>query len=89
MVMVILIVVLATTAILEILPLIQSQQQGYSYVNYSNPNAPVRHPAAANHSKKESLLDESGFAFIAAMAIVSVGSIGIYNGVHNSNSWYS
>ena len=24
-------------------------------------------------------------AFVAAMAIVSVGSIGIYNGVHNSN----
>lgn len=64
----------------------QSQQQGYSYVNYySNPNAPVQASGSGKPPKKKNHFWMKAVAFVAAMAIVSVGSIGIYNGVHNSN----
>lgn len=64
----------------------QSQQQGYSYVNYySNPNAPVQAFGSGKPPKKKNHFWMKAVAFVAAMAIVSVGSIGIYNGVHNSN----
>lgn len=64
----------------------QSQQQGYSYVNYySNPNAPVQASGSGKPPKKKNHFWIKAVAFVAAMAIVSVGSIGIYNGVHNSN----
>lgn len=63
-----------------------SQQQGYSYVNYySNPNAPVQASGSGKPPKKKNHFWMKAVAFVAAMAIVSVGSIGIYNGVHNSN----
>ena len=64
----------------------QSQQQGYSYVNYySNPNVPVQASGSGKPPKKKNHFWMKAVAFVAAMAIVSVGSIGIYNGVHNSN----
>lgn len=64
----------------------QSQQQGYSYVNYySNPNVPVQASGSGKPPKKKNHFWLKAVAFVAAMAIVSVGSIGIYNGVHNSN----
>lgn len=64
----------------------QSQQQGYSYVNYySNPNALVQASGSGKPPKKKNHFWMKAVAFVAAMAIVSVGSIGIYNGVHNSN----
>ena len=64
----------------------QTQQQGYSYVNYySNPNTPVQASGSGKPPKKKNHFWMKAVAFVAAMAIVSVGSIGIYNGVQNSN----
>lgn len=64
----------------------QTQQQGYSYVNYySNPNTSIQASGSGKPPKKKNHFWMKAVAFVAAMAIVSVGSIGIYNGVQNSN----
>ena len=56
----------------------QTQQQGYSYVNYySNPNIPVQASGSGKPPKKKNHFWMKAVAFVAAMAIVSVGSIGI------------
>lgn len=63
----------------------KSTQQGYSYVNYySNPNTPAQVSGSGKPPKKKSHFWMKAVAFVAAMAIVSVGSIGIFNAVQNS-----
>lgn len=63
----------------------KSTQQGYSYVNYySNPNASAQVSGSGKPPKKKGHFWMKAVAFVAAMAIVSAGSIGIFNAVQNS-----
>ena len=68
----------------------KSAQQGYSYVNYySNPNTPAQVSGSGKPPKKKGHFWMKAVAFVAAMAIVSVGSIGIFNAVQNSRKLVS
>lgn len=68
----------------------KSGQQGYSYVNYySNPNTPAQVSGSGKPPKKKGHFWMKAVAFVAAMAIVSVGSIGIFNAVQNSRKLVS
>ncbi len=68
----------------------KSAQQGYSYVNYySNPNTPAQISGSGKPPKKKGHFWLKAVAFVAAMAIVSVGSIGIFNAVQNSKKLVS
>lgn len=63
----------------------KSAQQGYSYVNYySNPNTAAQVSGSGKPPKKKNHFWIKAVAFVAAMAIVSAGSIGIFNAVQNS-----
>ncbi|MGN1225207.1 MAG: trypsin-like peptidase domain-containing protein [Ruminococcus sp.] len=63
----------------------KSAQQGYSYVNYySNPNTPAQVSGSGKPPKKKGHFWMKAVAFVAAMAVVSAGSIGIFNAVQNS-----
>lgn len=68
----------------------KSAQQGYSYVNYySNPNTPAQVSGSGKPPKKKGHFWMKAVAFVAAMAIVSVGSIGIFNAVQNARKLVS